>query len=82
MSFTPEILEGCPFTIENIPFGVISTTSNPVPHCATAIGEYALDLAAYFQHKDARNIPSSLKGIDFVTVFSKVGPSRGGKGRN
>ena len=69
MGFMPEIPQGCPFTIGNIPFGVISTTETPEPHCATAIGDYALDLAAYFQQEDL----NALYGLDLVNIFSKVG---------
>ena len=35
------------FSLANIPFGVISTVSAPNPRPAVAIGEYALDLAAF-----------------------------------
>jgi hypothetical protein len=35
-----------PFTIDNIPFGVFSTKDDPTPRCATAIGEFAVDLRA------------------------------------
>ncbi|KIW06753.1 fumarylacetoacetase [Verruconis gallopava] len=35
------------FSIENIPFGIISTEDNPKPRPATAIGDYALDLEAF-----------------------------------
>ncbi|CRG92085.1 fumarylacetoacetase [Talaromyces islandicus] len=45
-----EVPVGSPFTIHNIPFGVISTQGNPKPRCATAIGDYAIDLAIYAQH--------------------------------
>ncbi|KAH6959586.1 fumarylacetoacetate hydrolase [Ilyonectria sp. MPI-CAGE-AT-0026] len=40
------IPEDSPFTIHNIPFGVISTTDNDSPRCATAIGNFAIDLAS------------------------------------
>jgi fumarylacetoacetase len=40
---------GSPFTIRNIPFGVLSTKANPTPRCATAIGGYAIDLGVYSQ---------------------------------
>lgn len=42
-----KIPPGSPFTIQNIPFGVISTKANPTPRCATAIGQYAIDLGLY-----------------------------------
>ena len=35
-----------PFTLENIPFGVFSTAEDASPRCATAIGDYAVDLRA------------------------------------
>lgn len=34
-----------PFTIDNIPFGVISTPDSPVPRCATAFEDHAVDLS-------------------------------------
>ncbi|KAF5529622.1 fumarylacetoacetate hydrolase [Fusarium mexicanum] len=34
-----------PFSIHNIPFGVISTPDNKSPRCAAAIGNHAIDLA-------------------------------------
>ncbi|KAJ5377419.1 uncharacterized protein N7496_004828 [Penicillium cataractarum] len=34
------------FTIENIPFGVISTADHPTPRCATALDHDAIDLSA------------------------------------
>lgn len=39
-----------PFSLANIPFGIISTTSNQDPHPAVAIGEYALDLWIFSQN--------------------------------
>lgn len=50
MGFTPEIAEGSPFTLANIPFGVISTSGSSETHCATAIGDFALDLHALSKH--------------------------------
>ncbi|KAL4955938.1 hypothetical protein BDW69DRAFT_159719 [Aspergillus filifer] len=34
------------FTIDNLPYGVISTEDNPTPRCATALDDYAIDLSA------------------------------------
>ena len=34
-----------PFTIDNIPFGVISTAENPEPRCASAYEGNAIDLS-------------------------------------
>ena len=36
-----------PFSIANIPFGIISTSAVQTPHPAVAIGEYALDLQVF-----------------------------------
>lgn len=53
------------FSLANIPFGIISTASKPVPRPAIAIGDHVLDL----QEFSASGAFSSLN-ID-VTVFSK-----------
>jgi fumarylacetoacetase len=42
-----EIPSGSPFSLANIPFGIISTESNPKPRPAIAIGDHALDLEAF-----------------------------------
>src|ERR1700760_838645 len=36
------------FSLANIPFGIITTQSNPSPRVATAIGSYAFDLFTFF----------------------------------
>lgn len=36
--------EGSPFTIENIPYGIISTNDDAKPRAATAFEEFAIDL--------------------------------------
>jgi fumarylacetoacetase len=41
------IPEDSPFSIANIPFGVISTSKSPTPHIAVAIGDFALDLKVF-----------------------------------
>jgi len=64
-----DIPVGSPFTIHNIPFGVISTEEEPAPRCATAIGNYAMDLVAY-------SAGGRLKEVDpnvfFQELFSLV----------
>ncbi|MBI3525850.1 MAG: fumarylacetoacetase [Betaproteobacteria bacterium] len=40
---------GCDFPIQNLPFGVISDRSNPVPRIGVAIGDQVLDLAVLEQ---------------------------------
>ncbi|KAI8936346.1 hypothetical protein NX059_006759 [Plenodomus lindquistii] len=41
------IPKGSHFSLANIPFGIISTASQPSPRVAVAIGEYALDLETF-----------------------------------
>lgn len=45
LSMPPE----SPFSLANIPFGIISTASDGIPRPAVAIGDYALDLKAFTQ---------------------------------
>ncbi|KAG8528981.1 uncharacterized protein KY384_006670 [Bacidia gigantensis] len=42
-----EIPSDSPFSLANIPFGIISTSASPRPRTAIAIGDYALDLSAF-----------------------------------
>ncbi|KAL3439999.1 hypothetical protein BJX65DRAFT_315214 [Aspergillus insuetus] len=41
----PSSSAGRPFTLENIPYGVITTAKNPSPRCATAFEDSAVDLS-------------------------------------
>lgn len=73
MSPTPKVPAGSPFTLQNIPFGVISTDSNPQPRCASAIGNHAVDLALLFENtptSSALDRPAPFK--DFKEVFSQA----------
>lgn len=58
-----------PFTIENIPFGVITTAKERTPRCASAIGDYAIDLSLYAQWG---NLDTVKGDTDFTSVFSQV----------
>ena len=46
MGFEIRVAQDSPFTLENIPFEVISTRDDTTPRCATAVGDYAVDLRA------------------------------------
>lgn len=46
MGYQPQIADNSPFTLRNIPFGVISTKDDKTPRPATAIGDDAIDLRA------------------------------------
>jgi fumarylacetoacetase len=69
------ISPGSPFTVDNIPFGVIKTAKNSTPRCASAIGDYAIDLSLLAQQGNFDNIEGSL---DLVDIFSQVCPSTRG----
>jgi fumarylacetoacetase len=60
---------GSPFTIENIPFGVIKTTSSSSPRCASAIGDYAVHLELYAISGNLSNVESK---VGFVDIFGQV----------
>jgi fumarylacetoacetase len=59
---------GSHFSLVNIPFGIISTESSPKPRVAVAIGEHALDLAAFAAH-DGFAALSTIQ--PFQAVFSE-----------
>ena len=60
---------GSPFTVDNIPFGVIKTAKDNNSRCASAIGEYAIDLSLYSQ---GGNLDGVKGDADLVEVFSQV----------
>ncbi|KAI1826710.1 hypothetical protein F4861DRAFT_42328 [Xylaria intraflava] len=43
-TWVPDVSPETPFSLANIPFGIISTPSDPAPHAAVAIGLHVLDL--------------------------------------
>lgn len=59
-----------PFTIENIPYGVISTLRNPEKRCATAFKDDAVDLKVL----EEAGLFQGIKGFEH-NVFAKVGYS-------
>ena len=50
-----------PFTIHNIPFGIISSKDNERHRCASAIGAYAIDLMKYAESGHFDDLQESLK---------------------
>ena len=52
------------FSLANIPFGIISTATNEVPHAAVAIGDHALDLAAFSLKNGFSSVPSIQKNLN------------------
>lgn len=69
MAFKAPIPEDSPFTLQNIPFGVISTDSNPKRRCATALGDYAIELTLLWKDRkdDGLGLTQSL-----YDIFSQV----------
>lgn len=59
-----QISKDSPFSLANIPFGVISTKSSSTPRPAIAIGDYALDLFAFASAGGFSKLPSFEPHID------------------
>lgn len=56
-----------PFTIDNLPYGVISTDDNSSRRCAVAFQQFAIDLDLLYRHDFFASIP----GLN-VNVFANV----------
>lgn len=65
-SWVPDVTPESPFSLANIPFGIISTKDDPTPHLAVAIGTYALDLKALSDGIGLGEIVPELKGHENV----------------
>lgn len=59
-----EIPKESPFSLANIPFGIISTTSASTPRPAIAIGDHALDLFTFASAGGFSKLPSFQPHID------------------
>jgi fumarylacetoacetase len=57
-----------PFSLNNVPFGIISTSSSPKARAAVAIGDYALDLEAFADGNGFARLPIIR---DHLSVFSQ-----------
>ena len=57
-----------PFSLANIPFGIVSTPSDPSPRPAIVIGDYTLDLQAFASNSGFAQLPVISQNID---VFSQ-----------
>lgn len=57
-----------PFSLANIPFGIVSTPSGPSPRPAIVIGDYALDLQAFASNSGFAQLPAISQNIE---VFSQ-----------
>ncbi|KAI1503410.1 hypothetical protein F5X99DRAFT_406992 [Biscogniauxia marginata] len=68
-SWVPDISPDSPFSLANIPFGIISTPGDPAPRAAIAIGSHVLDLKVLSSHPNFVDIFPSLKNHD--SIFSE-----------
>ncbi|KAI1777209.1 Fumarylacetoacetase [Hypoxylon cercidicola] len=68
-TWVPGVPPDTPFSLANIPFGIISSPADPAPHAAIAIGLYALDLKLLSSHASFADLFPVLK--DHVGIFSK-----------
>lgn len=60
-TWVPDVSPDSPFSLANIPFGIISTSEDAAPHGAAAIGSYVLDLKVLTSDpKVSALFPSSL----------------------
>jgi fumarylacetoacetase len=66
------VLDKLPFTLQCLPFGVISTKDSE-PRCAVAIGDHAIDLTIYAQSGRLVSVSEGDKsGVDFEHAFKQV----------
>ncbi|MGP9813580.1 fumarylacetoacetase [Rhodopseudomonas sp. NSM] len=61
------------FPIQNLPYGVFSTASDPSPRVGVAIGEYVLDLAA-LQNAKLLDLPDGVFAQSSINAFMALGP--------
>jgi len=71
LAMLKSVEQGSPFTVDNIPFGVISTPGSPKPRCATAFGDYAIDLSALERDGFLSDVPG-LKGKSGFEITGNV----------
>ncbi|KAK5653785.1 hypothetical protein OQA88_7943 [Cercophora sp. LCS_1] len=67
-SWVPDLDPSSDFSLQNIPFGIVSTLDDPTPHVAVAIGSHVLDLKVLAKHADIKSLFPSL--ADHEDVFS------------
>ncbi|MEY3053179.1 MAG: hypothetical protein RLY31_2964 [Bacteroidota bacterium] len=69
------IPEGSDFPIQNLPFGVFRTMSNPVPRVCTAIGDYVADLSvmSYLSYFDHLELDQQVFNQDNINALMALG---------
>ncbi|KAI1481037.1 Fumarylacetoacetase [Daldinia eschscholtzii] len=67
-TWVPDVSPESPFSLANIPFGIISSPANPAPHAAIAIGSQVLDLKVLSSYPDFDELFPALK--NYPDIFS------------
>jgi fumarylacetoacetase len=67
------ILDKLPFTLQCLPYGIISTADSE-PRCAVAIGDHAIDLLEYAHSGRLGSVSEAFGDIEFDHVFGQVRP--------
>ncbi|KAI0477529.1 hypothetical protein GGR56DRAFT_692186 [Xylariaceae sp. FL0804] len=62
LSWVPDLSPSSPFSLANIPFGIVSSADDPAPHAAVAIGAHVLDLKVLSSSPDFAQLFPSLEG--------------------
>ena len=66
------VLDKLPFTLQCLPFGVVSTADSE-PRCAVAIGDHTIDLARYARSGRLDGVSEGNKsGVEFENIFKQV----------
>ncbi|KAI1814300.1 Fumarylacetoacetase [Poronia punctata] len=60
-TWVPDVSPDTPFSLANIPFGIVSTPSDPAPHAAIAIGTHVLDLKVLAANDKSNHLFPCLK---------------------
>ena len=63
-------LDKAPYTLQCLPYGVITTLAEPKPRCAVAIGDSCVDLAKYAKNGNLFDIESG-QNFMFQQLFSE-----------
>ena len=68
------------FSLANLPFGIISQSTNPTRRCAVAVGDFALDLHSFsmrrgFSELHSIQLPAGVFSKPFLNDFAALGRS-------
>jgi fumarylacetoacetase len=75
-----DVKSDCDFPIQNLPYGVFSTATNPTPRVGVAISDQVLDLAA-LQNAKLLDLPDGIFAQPSINAFMALGPATWSKTR-